>query len=90
MNKVTNIKNIVSNQYSKFLRKKIEFLFFFLISTLVILRLILIFKGSEYSWDLDHEMYFGSRLKYNELIYFNEYNDKLPIVQYLFYERSTL
>ena len=43
------------------------------------------FLGSDYSWDLDHEMYFGNRLYYKELIYKFEYNDKLPIVQYLFY-----
>ena len=37
-----------------------------------------------YGHDLDVEMYFGSRLIESELVYVKEYNDKLPIVQYLF------
>ena len=37
-----------------------------------------------YDWDLDTEMYFGSRLLKGELIYLNEFHDKLPFVQYIF------
>lgn len=37
-----------------------------------------------YDWDLDTEMYFGSRLLKGELIYLNEFHDKLPFIQYIF------
>lgn len=40
--------------------------------------------GSSYDWDIDHEMYFGTRLLGGELLYAKEYHDKLPLVQYLF------
>ena len=56
---------------------------FFLI--FVVLRVVITLLTSDYNWDLDHEMYFGSRLIEGELIYTKEYNDKLPIVQYLFW-----
>ena len=72
---------------SKFFKKKIlkyENFIFFILLFLILLRIVIIFLGSDYSWDLDHEMYFGNRLYYKELIYTFEYNDKLPIVQYLF------
>ena len=58
---------------------------FFIILTIILFKIILIFKGYGYTWDLDHAMYFGNRLFYKELIFTLEYYDKLPIVQYLFY-----
>ncbi len=64
---------------------KYENLIFFIALTLILLKIILIFKGYGYTWDLDHAMYFGNRLNYKELIFTFEYYDKLPIVQYLFY-----
>ena len=72
---------------NKFFKKKIlkyENFIFLTLLFLILLRIVIIFLGSDYSWDLDHEMYFGNRLYYKELIYKFEYNDKLPIVQYLF------
>ena len=75
-----NISNFFKNKildYGNFI--------FLLLALLILLRIVLIFTGSDYSWDLDHEMYFGNRLNYQELIYTFEYNDKLPIVQYLFF-----
>ena len=41
--------------------------------------------SESYDIDIDHEMYFGSRLIVGELLYTKELHDKLPIVQYLFY-----
>ena len=41
------------------------------------------FSGT-YNWDLDHEMYFGSRLLHGELLFTIELHDKLPVVQYIF------
>ena len=40
--------------------------------------------GDSYDWDVDHEMYFGSRLLRGELLYTQEYHEKFPVVQYLF------
>lgn len=42
------------------------------------------FWSDHYDLDIDHEMYFGSRLLEKELIYTKELHDKLPITQYLF------
>ena len=41
-------------------------------------------NGNHYSWDTDHEMYFGARLLHGELLYTKEIHDKLPLVQYFF------
>ena len=41
-------------------------------------------SGNNYSWDTDHEMYFGARLLHGELLYTKEIHDKLPLVQYFF------
>ena len=41
--------------------------------------------SESYDIDIDHEMYFGSRLMIGELLYTKELHDKLPIVQFLFY-----
>jgi hypothetical protein len=41
-------------------------------------------SGNSYGWDIDHEMYFGTRLLEGELVYTKEFHDKLPLVQYLF------
>lgn len=41
-------------------------------------------SGNNYSWDTDHEMYFGVRLLHGELLYTKEIHDKLPLVQYFF------
>ena len=40
--------------------------------------------GNNYNLDIDHEMYFGSRLLNGELLYTTELNDKLPFVQFIF------
>lgn len=37
-----------------------------------------------YNWDLDHEIYFGQRLLAGDLIWTQEFHDKLPGVQILF------
>ena len=83
-----NISKDNKRNTSNFFKNKIldygNFIFL-LLALLILLRIVLIFTGSDYSWDLDHEMYFGNRLNHQELIYTFEYNDKLPIVQYLFF-----
>ena len=48
------------------------------------IRAITALFGNSYDWDIDHEMYFGTRLLNGELLYTAEYHDKLPIVQYFF------
>lgn len=42
------------------------------------------YYSSIYNWDIDHEMYFGSRLLHGELLFTIELHDKLPVVQYIF------
>ena len=37
-----------------------------------------------YDHDIDQFMYFGSRLLHGELIWTNEFDDKSPILQYIF------
>lgn len=49
-----------------------------------LLRAAATLAGSEYDWDIDHMMYFGGRLLHGELVWTREYDDKLPIVQFLF------
>ncbi len=44
----------------------------------------LAFAAPGYNWDLDHEMYFGTRLLAGELIWTREFHDKLPFTQILF------
>ena len=48
---------------------------------------------NEYDWDIDQFMYFGNRLLNGELVGVTEFDDKLPILQYLFaipaYVKST-
>ena len=39
---------------------------------------------SKYDWDLDQFMYFGSRFIEGELLWVKEFDDKSPVVQYLF------
>lgn len=55
-----------------------------LFATVFILRIFSNLAATVYDWDIDHEMYFGSRLLSGELLYTLEYHDKLPVVQYLF------
>ena len=85
MKKISNNKTNFINLFSKIKLFKYENFIFFIILNLVLLKIFLIFAGSEYPWDLDHAMYFGNRLNYKELLYTSEYYDKLPVVQYLFY-----
>ena len=42
------------------------------------------FLTDKYDHDIDQFMYFGSRLLHGELIWTNEFDDKSPIVQYIF------
>lgn len=37
-----------------------------------------------YDWDVDHRMYFGTRILSGELLYTREFDDKLPFVQFMF------
>jgi hypothetical protein len=54
------------------------FMIFFLLTSLAELR------SFNWDWDIDHRMYFGSRLLHGELIWTREYDDKLPLMQFLF------
>ncbi len=59
---------------------------------LTILGLLIVFalislaelRSTTWDWDIDHRMYFGSRLLHGELIWTREYDDKLPLMQFLF------
>ena len=42
------------------------------------------FITDRYDHDIDQFMYFGSRLLHGELIWTNEFDDKSPILQYIF------
>lgn len=51
---------------------------------LAVIGVVAEFRSSEYSWDIDHEMYFGQALWRGELLWTVEFHDKLPVLQYLF------
>ncbi|WP_218777575.1 hypothetical protein, partial [Acetobacter orientalis] len=57
---------------------------YFIYTIFTLLLLMEAFLTPTYNWDLDHEMYFGSRLLHGELIWTNEFHDKLPFVPFLF------
>lgn len=40
--------------------------------------------ASGYNWDMDHLIYSGSRLLDGELVWVSEYEDKLPLVSFIF------
>ena len=71
-----------------YLRNFSKFSIFNLISSLLLIIFIFGFARDLIidinDWDLDGEMYFGSRLFHGELIFVNEFHDKLPFVQFLF------
>jgi hypothetical protein len=72
---------------ARFVRQKNHYLWFFgIFSTFVIVIARIFFEVSSqnYDWDIDHEMYFGQELLKGNLIWVNEFHDKLPFVQYLF------
>ena len=56
----------------------------FFIIFLICLRIIEQLFGNFYDWDIDHLIYYGGRLLEGELNYTKEFDDKLPIMQYLF------
>lgn len=49
-----------------------------------------LFFAGDYDWDMDAFLYLGSRLKHGELLYFHDFETKLPFVQYLFFIPSEL
>lgn len=51
---------------------------------LVFCLITLEFFNISYDWDIDHEIYFGQRLLHGELLWTNEFHDKLPLVPFLF------
>lgn len=55
--------------------------FFF---TTAIFFLISVFFVKNHDWDIDAFLYIGSRLWYGELLYFYDFETKLPPLQYLF------
>jgi len=56
----------------------------FLIGSLLLLSDSL-FRLHSHLWDLDAFLYLGSRLAQGELLYFHDFETKLPFVQYLFW-----
>jgi len=42
------------------------------------------FIRQDYDWDIDHEIYYGQQLLYGNLLWTEEFHDKLPMVQYFF------
>ena len=57
---------------------------YFLIFIIFLRTIEQLFGKSTYDWDIDHLMYFSGRLLKGELVYVKEFDDKLPLVQYLF------
>lgn len=51
---------------------------------ILILAVASVFFSPIYNWDIDHEMYFGSRLLAGDLIWTKEFHDKLPFVPFIF------
>ena len=49
-----------------------------------------LFFDKAHDWDVDAFLYLGSRLWHGELLYFNDFETKLPFVQYLFSLPSAL
>lgn len=49
-----------------------------------VLRAAIDLVSYNWDWDIDHMMYYGSRLLQGELVWTLEYDDKLPLVQYIF------
>ena len=45
--------------------------------------IILASSRNSFTWDIEHELYFGSRLLSGELMWVNEFHDKLPFLQFL-------
>lgn len=56
----------------------------YLLMLAIVIQLVIVFVSDRYGWDLDHEMYFGQRLLNGELIWTQEFHDKLPILQAFF------
>lgn len=52
---------------------------------LALFSIVISLLSTDYDWDLDHEIYFGQRLYFGELIWDREFHDKLPFVQLLMY-----
>ncbi|MBO1327119.1 hypothetical protein OQ496_02225 [Acetobacter suratthaniensis] len=61
--------------------KNVNYVFY---AVIFIITLIASFLRPIYNWDLDHEMYFGSRLLSGELLWTKEFHDKLPFVALIF------
>ena len=57
----------------------ISFIFF-----LICLKIVEQIFGNIYDWDIDHRIYYSSRLLEGELNFVKEFDDQLPIMQYLF------
>lgn len=55
-----------------------------LLALILVMKVSILFATNNYDWDLDHEMYFGQRLLNGDLIWTEEFHDKLPFVQVLF------
>lgn len=55
-----------------------------LLAFIFLVEVALLFATDRYNWDLDHEMYFGQRLLNGDLLWTQEYHDKLPFLQILF------
>ena len=73
-----NIKH--RSEYKNF----IDYFSFFFIIIFLIRFIGEISSGNNYNSDIDHEMYFGTRLLNGELLYTYELNDKLPFLQFIF------
>jgi hypothetical protein len=58
-------------------------LLLFVIPILYFLDTLIIYRGHD--WDIDSFLYLGSRLNQGELLYFRDFETKLPFLQYLFW-----
>lgn len=54
------------------------------LTLILVIGVAILFVTDRYDWDLDHEMYYGQRLLHGDLLWTQEFHDKLPFVQILF------
>ncbi|MFT9060009.1 MAG: hypothetical protein ABF450_01125, partial [Acetobacter orientalis] len=78
---MVNVNMLKKTFKEKISKLKIEHILYFIICSILV---VSCFVSPIYSWDLDHEIYFGSRLLHGELIWTQEFHDKLPFVPFLF------
>jgi len=56
----------------------------FVLTAIFILKSIAALRGFNWDIDIDHMMYFGSRIWHGELVWTKEFDEQMPIIQLVF------